>query len=153
MAVRTRARRRLIRSEGWQAHFRLRAQEGRSYAFNQEADLLLLALRAPRHSPIRRRLPAMLEDFRRQAKDLEQRTLDFALGMPVEFFAEYRARRRSLGAVENALARLSAQDAAQAVEPPLRALAIYYEWLNRRAADYLRPQLDELDDLLARAGR
>jgi len=103
------------------------AQEGRAYALNEKAGHLLQALRAPRQSRIRKRLPFLLEDFRQEAMSLEQRTRDFALGMPVEFFAEYRARRR--------------------------ALAAHYEWLNRRATDYLRPQLDELDALLAKRQR
>lgn len=84
---------------------------------------------------------------------LEQEAHGFALDMPVEFFAEYRVRKKAMLAKEQALFRLSPRAAPEFAEALINELTAFHEWFVDRARAYRRPWLDELDDILNAAER
>ena len=127
----------------------LRAHSGRAYDWERAAARLARALRASRRPTVLLRLA----DFRHEDAVFERRTRAFALKMPVEFFAEYRARSRALLAKRAALARLSPRAAPRFAQALVLELKACHVWFAERAKDYRRPWLYEVEDILAQERR
>src|SRR6185369_15933418 len=110
--------------------------------------LLERSLKSPARGPRRALVPRLLDRLRRQSADLERDALAFALDLPVECFAEYRAKKRELAAHERALNNLPDKATLETAGPALDALRDFYEWFFKRAEDYRRPWLEDAYKLM-----
>lgn len=153
MTAYDRAWQRLKRCPGYQFQHQLWEQERRFHGLEKTSRILERSLNSPARGPRRALVPRLLDRLRRQSIDLERDTLAFALELPVECFAEYRAKKRELVAYERALNSLPAKTALADVGPTLDALRDFYEWLFKRAEDYRRPWLEDAYRLMSNLPR
>lgn len=89
----------------------------------------------------------LVDSVRKAAESADDAAYEFAMTMPVEFYAEY-VHRRSDRLLDVLLAKLLQAPTGARARDYLSTLKTYHEWFEDRAQAYCWPLLEELSSML-----